>query len=58
MLSETSFATHQRLDAFQHKVEVLGQTVELIASTGDWQSATEIAVHDCARGLGHGVDPA
>ena len=49
-------AVHQRLDALEHGVEVVGETVELVAGAGDRQAAGEIARHDRACRLGHGID--
>ncbi len=47
---------HERLDALEHGVEVVGEPVELVAGAGDRQPPGEVAVHDLARGLGHRVD--
>ena len=49
-------AAHQRLDALQHGVEMLGEAVELVAGAGDRQAAGEIAGHDGLRLVGHGLD--
>ncbi len=49
-------ARHQRFDAVEHGVEVVGETVEFVAGAGDRQPVAEIAFHDVARRLGHGVD--
>ena len=49
-------AVHQRLDALEHGVEIVGQPVEFVAGAGDRQPLAEIAGHDGAGGLGHGVD--
>ena len=51
-------AAHQRLDALEHGVEVFRQPVEFVAGAGDRQPLAEIAGHDGAGGLGHGVDAA
>ena len=51
-------APHQRLDPLQHDVEVDREPVELVVGAGDRQPAGEIAGHDGARRLGHGVDAA
>ncbi len=49
---------HQRFDAFEHDVEVVGQTIEFVAGAGDRQPFAEIARHDGAGGFGHGIDAA
>ena len=49
-------APHQRLDALEHGVEVDREPVELVVGAGDRQPAGEIAGHDGARRLGHGID--
>ena len=49
-------AVHERLDALEHDIEVAGEPVELVAGAGDRQPPGEIAVHDGAGGIGHGVD--
>ena len=49
---------HQRFDALEHGIEVIGKPVEFIAGAGDRQSAGKIARHDHLRLLGHGVDAA
>jgi hypothetical protein len=48
---------HQRLDALQHRIEVAGQTIQLVAAASDRQAPGEVAGHDALRGAGHGVDP-
>ena len=49
---------HQRLDALEHGVDVVGEAVELVAGAGDRQPAGQIAGHDGLRRAGHGVDAA
>ena len=57
-LSETSpEATHQRLDALKHGVDVVGEAVELVAGAGDRQSAAKVAGHDGLCGACHRIDP-
>ena len=48
---------HERFDPLQHDIEVLGEPVEFVAGAGDRQAAGEIAIHDVAGGVGHGIDP-
>ena len=50
-------AHHQRLDAVEHNVEIVGETVKLVAGAGHRQAVAEVAGHDVACGLGHGIDP-
>ena len=51
-------APHQRLDPLQHDVEIDREPVELVVGTGSRQTAGEVAGHDGARRLGHGVNAA
>ena len=48
---------HQRLDAFQHGVDVFSEPVEFVAGAGDRQATGQIAGHDGVRCVGHGIDP-
>ena len=49
---------HQCFDSFEHRVDIVGEPVELIAGAGDRQTTGEVAGHDRLRSPGHGVDPA
>ena len=49
-------AAHERLDALEHGIEVVGEPIELVAGAGDRQAPGQVAVHDLARRVRHRVD--
>ena len=49
-------AAHQRFDALEHGVDVVGEAVEFVAGAGNRQPAGKIAGHDGLRRSGHGID--
>src|SRR5262249_32026700 len=49
-------AFDQHLDAFEHRVEIYGETVKFVIGIVDRQTAGEIAAHNAAGRFGHGID--
>src|SRR4051794_23246639 len=49
-------APHQRLDTFQHDVEVDGEPIEFVADARDRKAPGEIAGHDALCRVGDGVE--
>ena len=48
---------HQNLDAIEHSIERIGQTVKVVVSTAQWDARVKLPADDRFGRLSDGVNP-